>query len=199
MSVLKNTLGYLNISSEEIYKLFNLQVDPNIIAREYLQLSIEEYSVVHKPAASETEIKAFYNLKAEDSLQALKEVTTFLKTTNLSGAQLRELLFQNLSEAETNEASSFFINHNLGGYAKLDVDEKNIIWFNTETGGEEAIDFTDEEMPVNEIPMAWFERVNRLVRLSNKINISITDLDTILRNCCANKLEAMAIQRIGNH
>ncbi len=195
----KKYLHYLNIGAEEIYKLFHLQIDPDVVAREYLQLSEEDYNIFKQTTTTENAIKAFYNLKSGDSLNSLKDVTTFLKTTGLSGLEMRELLFQNLSKSEAAQASLFFINNGLGGYAKLDEDEKNIFWVNQNNQENVAIDLTEgegEEKPENLIPSAWFERVNRLIRLAKRTEISITDLDLILRTCCANQLDANAIQRI---
>ena len=82
--------------------------------------------------------------------------------------------------SETVKAESFFVNHQLNGYTKLDENEENLVWSNDTAN----------------IPVAWFERVNRFIRIAKKIGISFTDLDIILRSCCKNQLDSEAIKNI---
>lgn len=201
---IKKFLSYLNVTLEELYKSFSNQrdsvgvregleisqaeYDNYIVSREYLGLSQEEYNIFTIGDNQEEDIKIFYNRK---SFKDLKQVKIFLKTVGISGQELRELLYQNLSQEtkdvnqnlnlEIIKANEFFINYQLNGYAKLDDNEENIIW---SRGSEVAI------------PLIWYERVNRFVRLAKKIDISFTDLDIILRNCCDNQLDGEAIQKI---
>lgn len=173
---IKKFVNYLNLSLEELYKSFVGEIDSDIVAREYLELSEEEYNTYTIKQESESEIRKYYQ---NNYFSDLKQIENFLKVTQISGLELRELLYQNLSFREGDKASEFFINHQLNGFAKLDDNQENIIW---------SQDLT--------IPEAWFERVNRFVRLSKKIHISFIDLDIILRSCCKNQLDSEAIQII---
>ncbi|WP_414621866.1 hemopexin repeat-containing protein [Calothrix sp. CCY 0018] len=171
----KKFLNYLNITNESLYKSFSRQTDYNIVAREYLGLSEEEYNTYIIEENREEEIRKSYN---NQSFSDLKQVEYFLKITEISGSELRELLYQNLNGEETDRAANFFINYKLDDYSKLDENEENIIGIK------------DSNIPV------WYERVNRFIRISKKIGISFTDLDIILRSCCKNKLDAEAIKNI---
>ncbi|XVV15472.1 hemopexin repeat-containing protein [Actinoplanes sp. CA-131856] len=43
---------------------------------------------------------------------------------------------------------------------------------------------------------AWFERAHRFVRLARGTGLSLTELDLVLRSCCANRIDAAAIRTI---
>ena len=202
---IKKFLSYLNVTLEELYKSFsnlrdsasireNLEISPaeydnRIVSREYLQLSQEEYNTYTIEDYQAEDIKKYYR---NESFENLKKVEHFLKITEISGHELRELLYQNLnqgeyggnnqSKIETIKADEFFINYDLNGYAKLDEDEENIIFWSR-----------DSEIA---IPLVWYERVNRFIRIAKKISISFTDLDIILRSCCKNQLDSEAIKNI---
>ncbi|RIK36816.1 MAG: hypothetical protein DCC55_26150, partial [Chloroflexi bacterium] len=189
----KRYLYYLGVPSEQLYKQFALQVDFNLVAREYLGLSDEEWTVITTAQPNEPAIRDFYHLDQLTPFDDLrKEVLTpvgsFLKITNLTGTALRELLFQNLStratdresRSERTRASTFFIHHQLNGYVTLGDNEETLVW-------------SDGTAP---IPLEWFDRANRFVRLANKIKFSFADLDLILRTCCQHKLDPEAIQTI---
>jgi hypothetical protein len=123
----KKYLHYLEVSAEKLYKQFAPQPDFDVIARESLGLSHAEYAVITTQLDAEPDVKAFFQLTASQSWAEITNIGSFLKTTNLTGKALRELLFQNLSEsakdstqqAEKTQAASFFIHHQLGGYVKL--------------------------------------------------------------------------------
>ena len=183
---LKKYLSYLGVKPEQLYKAFALPTDADVVARDYLGLSPEEYTLVITPLSDEVDVEDYFHLQDNQSLQDLKDVESFLKATNLSGRALRDLLFQNLSESAKDTASNseriiaseFFINHQLDGYVTLDDDEEQLVW-------------SDDSLP---IPVAWFERINRFVRLANKIGLSFMELDVVLRRCCGNQLNAEAIR-----
>ncbi|MBD2016156.1 hypothetical protein H6F96_19555 [Microcoleus sp. FACHB-53] len=184
---IKKFLHYLNVSSEELYKLFSLEFDPVLIGREYLKLSIEEFeAIIQSPTT--TDLKAYSKItkSSERAKPANLQVANFLAATRLSGVELRELLYQNLSETakepnqsttnstiknERVKATDFFINYGLGGYAVLHDKEESIVWN------------TGDTKPVS-IPDAWFDRTQRVIRLQRKIGLSFTELDLILRTCC---------------
>jgi hypothetical protein len=199
---IKKFLHYLNVTSEELYKLFSRQLDPDLIAREALNLCSEEYSTIIQNVEGE-KLKAYFggnesfdSLKYQDNSRSIN-VSHFLKITHLSMGEFRELLYQNLSQTakdknsnletiklETIKAASFFINSPFNGYAALDDTLEKIVWRGK-----------DGSIP-NTWPDAWLDRVNRYIRLSRKIGLSFTDLDLILRSCCQNQLDEQAIQTI---
>ena len=202
---IKKFLSYLNVTLEELYQSFSnsndfahvreslgisqAEYNNRVVSREYLQLSQEEYDTYTTEITTDAEIKKYYN---NESFENLKKVENFLKITGISGEEFRELLYQNLSQGrkddnnqsniETIKADELFINDDLNGYAKLDDNEENIIFWSR--GSEIAI------------PLIWYERVNRFIRIAKKIGISFTNLDIILRSCCGNKLDTRAIQKI---
>ncbi|HEU5102570.1 MAG TPA: hemopexin repeat-containing protein, partial [Roseiflexaceae bacterium] len=180
----KRYFHYLEARPEQLYKQFALELDPNILAREYLGLSPAEHAICTTQVSTEPEIKALYPPSDSAPWVELTSVGAFLRATGLSGQALRELLFQSLSataknaagDAERTQASAFFIHHDLGGYVQLDVNEEVLVWSDS----------------TQSIPPAWFERVGRFIRLANKIGLSFSDLDLILRSCCNNNLDSTA-------
>jgi hypothetical protein len=190
---IKKFLHYLNISLEELYKLFSHEFDLVLVGREYLGLSIEEYnSIVQSP--SQGELKAYFGItKSSGPLK----VADFLKATQLSEAELRELLYQDLSDTakerfntkatntntERSKASDFFVNYGLGSYAALDAEEETIVW-NT------------SKKTTLSIPDAWFDRVQRLIRLRQKTGLSFKELDLILRICCQHEYDLKLISAL---
>ncbi|MGI0493644.1 hemopexin repeat-containing protein [Alkalinema pantanalense CENA528] len=289
---IKKFLHYLNVSSEELYKRFSLELNPVLIGREYLQLSTEEFNAITQSPTS-ADLQSYFNRNktSHGASSAKIQVANFLAATQLSGAELRELLYQNLSETahsievdsqpERVKASDFFIHYGLGGYAVLDSVEASIIWqgltaYNLvlstspktplpATGQQliaiakedhdalhfrifdhqeaQSVDLLEANLSAAQrthletlktllqpywnsdvssipagikenilelvavitnsspIPSAWFDRVQRLIRLQRKTGLSLTELDLILRTCCQSdgvqsELDGAAIQKI---
>ncbi|MEO5874765.1 MAG: Tc toxin subunit A, partial [Streptosporangiaceae bacterium] len=88
---LRTYLEHLQVTPEELYRLFAGTVDPDVLAREYLALSAEDVAVVTTEAAGEADLKARYGLAAADSLADLRNVARFLTATGLTDAELHEL------------------------------------------------------------------------------------------------------------
>ena len=202
---LKKFLGYLDVREGEIQDLFSLTTDLDRQARNILGLSAEEVSYfVQDRSADERAIRAAFNLvinqdlnvnpgasgTATGSKPALATVSQFLLTTRLSGKELRELLFQNLSITAVNSANlservlatNFFINQGLGGFTTLSADESVMVWQPADAGSQ------------TEIPISWFDRCDRFIRLARKTGYSFSDLDLVLRNCCGNQLNRESLQ-----
>lgn len=185
----KKYLHFLNVSPETLHKRFSIEIDYDVVAREYLGLSIEAYNFIEDSASSdEAGVKIYYGLGIGDSLNSLLKVDQFMLATGLSGEEVRELLFQQLSlsarnpagEEERIEAGQLFINHELNGYAGLDLEEENIVWHGVDTP----------------VPWQWFERISRLVRTAGNCGLSLTELDLILRSCCDNQLDKAAVRKV---
>jgi len=210
----KKFLGYLNVREEEVQDLFSLTTDLDRQARSILGLSAEEVSyVLQDRSADEAAVQAAFNLAQNQnpnvnpttagtgaaSTAALATVSQFLLTTALSGKELRELLFQNLSLTALNAtnlpermlAANFFINSGLGGFATLSADESALVW---QPIPPPASQNGAGSQP--EIPIAWFDRADRFIRLAKKTGYAFSDLDLVLRSCCGNQLSAQSLQVI---
>ncbi|OJJ19150.1 hypothetical protein BKI52_20260 [marine bacterium AO1-C] len=192
-------LKHLGISSEELYKTFSLEHDDHLIAREYLDLSEEKYEMIISDHTYGP-VRRYYNYSSDDDALELgfqgymANVTTFLETTDLTGVQVRELLYQKLREEEYGFQANFYINNGLGGYALLNDTETYIVWSNDSDGT-----WKDEDgNEYNDLPYDWYDRVNRFIRFANKISISFTDLDLIIRHCCNNTLNADAVTMVAS-
>ena len=177
---IRQSLKYLGITPAQLYQLFadRTALKQDRVAREFLGLSQEDLDILLQPLKGEVLEESFGK---KSSWEALKNVQTFLETTDIKGTELRILLYQSLSEPEKDAdlAEQFFINFGLNGYARLDEQEEYIIWSDGK-----------------EIPEVWFERVNRFLRLAKKISLSFADLDLILRNCCQHQLDTEALKKI---
>ena len=176
-------ISFMQANPADLFRLFLTRHDGHIttqIAREVLGLSEQACQEIVRP--NPAALAAYYGLADVNELRFPFAVEKFLQITGLSGVELRELLFQQLSEtakdiegrAERSEAHRFFIHHGLGGYAGLDANEENIVW---NANGESSFS-----------PWQWFERVSRFVRLAKRTGLSFTDLDCILRSSCDNTL-----------
>ena len=88
---LKKYLHYLQVSPDELYRLFAPRVDHDIVAREFLGLSPEDADFVTAELTEDADVKACYGLAATDSLAVLQEAERFAEATGLSGEQVREL------------------------------------------------------------------------------------------------------------
>lgn len=231
----KKFLHYLNVSAESLYKSFSSDWNLVVIGREYLDLSTEEFDAITKSWAI-ADLTQYLKItpSSQDQNSSTSRIADFLAATQLSRVELRELLYQNLSETATSletpstnaaanspaanspaansavnaivnvtvnstvktertRAADFFINHGLQGYAVLDDQEEFIVW-KTENP-------TTQNPTTTLIPNAWFDRVQRLIRLHHKTGLSLTDLDLILRTCCQSEssqsdLDGVAIQKM---
>lgn len=180
---IKNHLHHLGISAHELRRLFATNTDYVTVAREYLGLSEQEWAELLEPTTAVTEesVAPYYGYTDSSSVGNLSTVSTFMETTDLEAKEMLELLYQNLyidpSDHSIVEAGreTFYINTGTGenGYVTLSDDETELEWY---------LD-SDPDTPLD-IPIAWFERTSRFVRLAQKIGLSFTDLDRILRHCC---------------
>ena len=204
----KKYYSFFNANVENLYKYFSTQQpDPLLAAKEYLGLSEEEYQTITAEATSgHSFLRQHFNLSGTiaEAHNTLKSVSQFLRLTGISGKDLRELLFQNLSrtafsqntQAELEQAAFFFINHDTNGFANLHTEAEG-------TGGDTEEEINWGPLPGNSnqqlLDSVWFKRISRtsrFLRLAQKTQIKFADLDLILRTCCQNLLDANAIQII---
>ena len=186
-------LKYLGISPEKLHKLFavdkketaDINEDNTILAHEYLGLYPEDNFLIG--VSSNDVIESYYGYTPDPNnpnanfLTDMSVVSTFLEKTELTGLELRELLYQNLREEEYGLQSDYLINaYSSFTYALLDETEENIV----QSGSSPALTYR------------WFESVYRFVRLAKKTGISFTDLDLILRSTLKTQLDDEAIRHI---
>lgn len=199
---IKNYLKHLQVTPEDVYKLFAQMEEADltekgnkILAREYLGLSKKEYDdIVHNTAT----IKDLYamtleDIALEDSIEpgiTVDELTdeefrkllvnakVFMRKTSISYKELLELLQQKLHETQHILAENFYINKNIEAFAKING-------------------ITDKIEGIHEDSLeSWFMDAYLFISLAKRVDMSFTDLDLILRSCCDKKLDDEAIQRI---
>ncbi|WP_326558464.1 hemopexin repeat-containing protein [Micromonospora sp. NBC_01796] len=170
---LRRYLTRLGVAPAELYRRFAVPADPDIVAREYLGLTPEEVEVMTVARPTEADVRAFYGLTEQESLGDLETLDRFRRATGLSSAEVRELLFGHLAPGRA-EASVFFVHHG-GTPVGLDADETRLV-------GDGAV------------PVEWFERVSRFVRLARRTGLTPTELDLVLRGCCGNRLDGDALR-----
>ncbi|NUR87089.1 MAG: hypothetical protein HOY71_23655, partial [Nonomuraea sp.] len=98
------------------------------------------------------------------------------EASGLTALELRELLVQAEDPART--PATFFVN--LGG-------DPVVL---SEDGTRLA---TAKQGPV---PLHWYDRVSRLVRLARRTGLTTTDLDRVLTACCGGVLDAAALRTV---
>ena len=183
-----------------LYKLFQLRPEAATIARLALGLSPEVcQEVVLTPHDTAEAVQPFYH---HTSFSEVADIETFLKVSALSADKLRELLSHNLHIQEESKAGEFFIHHELGGYVRIDSetfpDRPRLVWVATEEAGGAPLggSAVGDDASRGDIPILWFSRVNRIVRLATQSGLSISGLNLILCTCCDHTLDAIALQRI---
>lgn len=85
---LKKYLSHLQVTPEEMYRLFAAHVDEDIVAREYLGLSREDVTLLTKVLTAEVDVLAAY---AVAKLDELRDVEVFARQLGITGDQVREL------------------------------------------------------------------------------------------------------------
>lgn len=182
------SLDYLKTGSMNFYKALVSPAELSIAAREYLGLSEEEYRVITEEKSAESELKESWGIN-NGNLQELKDAEKFKKAAGLSGKELKELLYQNLSESEIDDKvpADFFIN--LSGSK-----EKSFLTI-TESD-KKVMTLTLSHDPAADIPLANLDKINRFIRLSRITELSFTDLNHILVSSCGAKLDGNALNTI---
>lgn len=135
-------------------------IENKSIAIETLGLSPEQWLLVSTPNTDADELKQYYGLGDDLSLTCLQNTSTFKQQTNITEAQLQELLKQDLTsgELENQVNENFFIN--IGQSAPICNHDGQL----TFSDGTVALD-----------------RIHRFIRLAKWLNWSFTDLDWVLR------------------
>ncbi|WP_287357028.1 hemopexin repeat-containing protein [Moorena sp. SIO3B2] len=64
-----------------------------------------------------------------------------------------------------------------GETGEVYTEETALVWYDYDSE-------TDTQTNISTVPIQWFERTSRFVRLAQKTGLSFTDLDHILRHCC---------------
>ncbi|MFK0731932.1 MAG: neuraminidase-like domain-containing protein [Gloeotrichia echinulata HAB0833] len=176
-------LGHLNITPADIYETFQsqditFQSQDITWAREYLQLSPEEYDLITKPNADAKDLSQRYGVDvSQPNLGGLTQKDTFLKQTGLSWQELHNLLYQNLSLAEIKAGifRQFYINKNLSDSKYLNLNDNGEI----------------ENLNLNTL-----DRCDRFLRLARRLGWSFADLDWVLTSINATEIDEQAIQKI---
>ncbi|MBE7383698.1 MAG: hypothetical protein F6J95_020045 [Leptolyngbya sp. SIO1E4] len=178
---IKNHLDHLGISAHELRRLFATIADYTTVAREYLGLSTVEWDGLVTAVDDDAILEAYGYTDTNGTgttgfIASMSSITTFMETTDLESQEMLELLYQNLYINQSNHADvedgrqHFYINtgtSNGTGYVTLNDDETALQWSDGDA-----------------VPIEWFDRTSRFVRLAQKTGLSFTDLDHILRHCC---------------
>jgi len=187
---IRQILLLLRTQQRELHTAFVPQIDVDVLARERLGLSpARAATVVQDLSGDTTGLRDVYGLAPNEPLSALVDLERFRQATQLDAASLGQLLFSQLSQIAVNTggaaerdaaASLLFINHDLGGFVKLDTNEQRLVWSSATAG----------------IPDAWFDRVHRLLCLSRWTGLDLPSLDLFLRQLCGNTLDLNALRRL---
>lgn len=191
---LRILFDYFKTDPCKFYQLFTATPNAVTSAKEYLGLSDEEFAVITTSLTDEGELKKCYGIfETTETLQSLTDVKRLRKAAELSALQVTELLFQDLSDQEQAAGVSkrFFIN--------AEPNAANDVYLKVK-----VTDDTTQSLPlalyVSEssasIPVGYFDRIHRFIRLSRKTELSFADLDLILTSLCESMLDASAIKTI---
>ncbi|AOW98559.1 hypothetical protein BJP34_03050 [Moorena producens PAL-8-15-08-1] len=198
-ATVKVYLQHLGVTAEELYRLLDEMPQQELLAKAYLGILEQEWATLIETARTGNDLAQCYGVadlsdlkvKVKDDkdkeviLNHLVSVDEFIKATNISELQLRELLFQNLNKnSEKLQDANLFCNSSQIGAADLTNDQQAIGWKIQDSISQgEEIDF-------------WLDRANRFIRLAKKTGFTFTELDIILRTCSNNQLNPEALTRI---
>ena len=186
---IRQLLLLLRTSHRDLQSSFAPHVDADVLARERLGLSPARAAAVTQDLSKDAaNLRKAYGLAPDESMSSLADIERFRRATQLEATSLQQLLFSQLSQTTGDggvterdaAAGQLFINHDLGGFVKLQPDEQRLMW----SAGSDGI------------PDAWFDRVHRLLCLSRWTGIDLPSLDLALRQICANTLDLNALQRL---
>lgn len=129
-------------------------------------LSAAQWKLYSTTVADVTGLASYYGLNIStetDLIKALSPVEKFLQQTGLTYVQLRELVYQGLSEQQFKENSykipkTFFMNAGAGNPITISAN------------GEELVDLSIDRL----------DRLNRFIRLAQALNWSFSDLNWAL-------------------
>ena len=182
----------LGTSLDELQRLYRSSVDAHLSARLRLGLSQEEYALFTTAQDSDPGIKQLWGedqlglLDGSDTagLQklGLSHIELIKKKLGLSLKELKQLLRQDLSEAELaeptdpkaskkNAAECFFINQG-SNYIVLDE-------------GASKLHLKDRAKLTNQ----HLDRMMRFVRLARRLDLELADLDWLIQTACGNVLD----------
>ena len=159
---IRNYLKQLKVELGEIYDAFDASVKDR--AAEYLKLSPEEWQLLTNENTGEDKLREYYGIS---DLSQLADAETFCDQTGLKFKQLRDLLYQNLSDQEIEQGLSqqFFINQGLTGYLHIESEGKRQV--------------------IKNLNNTALDRIHRFLRLIRKTGWSYPELDWSLH--CVNK------------
>ncbi|ABO49534.1 hypothetical protein Dred_0999 [Desulforamulus reducens MI-1] len=148
---------YLQRLKTELWQIYDAfaSSDKNKAA-EYLKLSTEEWQLLTSENTNEDKLKEYYGIA---DLSRLTDAATFCNQTGLTFKQLRDLLYQNLSEEEVEQgiAKQFFINQGLPNYLRI------------EAAGEKQV--------IKNLNNTALDRLHRFLRLVRKTGWTYAELD----------------------
>ncbi|MBO2451668.1 hypothetical protein J4573_31575 [Actinomadura barringtoniae] len=156
---LQQYLDLLQVTPEELYRLFAATVDHDLLAREYLRMSWDDVKVVTSAVTSAKDLAAAYGAGSLDELEGTERLAEAL---GLNGDELRELV--TASPPVT-----------------VSADGTKLAW---PTGVKAADKIT------------WFDRANRLIRLTRMTGLSITDLDLTVDTYCGGGIDKPAVRAL---
>ncbi|WP_159079121.1 hemopexin repeat-containing protein [Plantactinospora sp. BC1] len=178
-------LEHLGVDPAELYRRFATHVDPDTVAREYLGLTPADVALLTSALPDGPALRECWHLGAEEPFDALEPVERFRRAAALTEAEVLELLFQNLSATPTGDgpaeraASSAFFVHQGGAVVTLDEETQRL-----------------RPVAGPAVPVEWFDRVNRFVRLARRTGLTLSELDLVLRTCCGNRIDLAALRTI---
>ncbi|MET7422682.1 hemopexin repeat-containing protein [Dactylosporangium sp. NPDC005555] len=175
---LRRLLHHLGTTPLELYRRFAVSEDADVVAREYLELDRAEVDL-YSGVLDSGGLRACYGLRDAETFTDLAAVERFRQAVTLTHEELLTLLHGDLAVAEQADAAMCFI-HQGDEVVTLDADERRLVHADATT----------------DVPVTWFERVNRFVRLARRLGMTFQELDLVLRSCCGNRLDTAALRRI---
>lgn len=192
---IRTYLGQLNINLSDIFEIFDMTKNPTIeFSREFLKLSLEEYEVITTPLADGISLGESFGfpqglITGDDGIESflnktkLNLVEVFKQKTGLDEAKIEELFKLNLSEDELNKPeilAQSFTNKGSGPTGntiiviKKDADQ-------------------NEYKEIINLDFNKLDRINRVIRLAQKLNWSFVDLDWVFTSLGVNEIDNVVI------
>jgi hypothetical protein len=192
---IRTYLGQLNINLSDIFEIFDMTKSPTIeFSREFLKLSMEEYEVITTPLADGISLGESFGfpqglITGDDGIESFLSKTklnlmeVFKQKTGVDEAKVEELFKLNLSEDELNTPeilAQSFINKGSGPTGNTMI----VIKKDAEK---------NEHKEIINLDFNKLDRINRVIRLAQKLNWSFVDLDWVFTSLGVNEIDNVVI------
>jgi hypothetical protein len=194
---IRTYLAQLNVKLSDVIEVFDMTEKQSIeFSREFLNMSREEYDIITTSSTDSVSLGEYFGfpenlITADDGIDKFLEKTklnlvdVFKEKTGIDEDSITELFYLDLSEEEKVKGllSKAYINNVPNSKGNLGIITK------TDSSGVEYEEIVN--LDFNKL-----DRINRIIRLVQKLNWSFTDLDWVLTSLKVTEIDKATITNL---